>query len=127
MNVLFVALGGALGASCRYGFGLLAGRFLGLGFPWGTLGVNVVGSFLMGLVLIAFGRQFIATEHQEAARLFLMTGVLGGFTTFSAFSLDAFSLWERGETTLAVVYVLASVMLSLLAIIAGVAVGRSIL
>lgn len=121
MTTLFqVALGGAIGASGRYLTGLAAIRLIGPGFPWGTLIVNILGSFVMGVVVVVLA-------HQSANRFapLLMTGVLGGFTTFSAFSLDAMTIWERGQPVLAGVYVFASVMLSLLAIFAGLYLARS--
>lgn len=116
-----VALGGAIGAAGRYLTGLAALRLLGPGFPWGTLTVNVVGSFVMGVLVVTLA-------HLGANRFapLLMTGILGGFTTFSAFSLDALTLWERGETLTAALYVGASVGLSLAAIIAGLALARSL-
>ncbi|PWE27711.1 fluoride efflux transporter CrcB [Pararhodobacter marinus] len=121
-TLLQVALGGALGASGRYLTGVAAIRVMGPGFPWGTLTVNVVGSFVMGVVVVALG-------HLGANRFapLLMTGVLGGFTTFSAFSLDAITIWERGDHLTAGLYVLASVVLSLAAILAGLAIARSLL
>ncbi|MEZ5751260.1 MAG: fluoride efflux transporter CrcB [Paracoccaceae bacterium] len=116
-----VALGGALGATGRYLAGLAAMRLMGPGFPWGTLTVNVVGSFIMGLVVVALA-------HLGGNRWapLLMTGVLGGFTTFSAFSLDALTIWERGQPGLAAVYVAASVGFSLAAIMAGLWLARSL-
>lgn len=116
-----VALGGALGATGRYLTGLAAMRLMGPGFPWGTLTVNVVGSFIMGLVVVALA-------HLGGNRWapLLMTGVLGGFTTFSAFSLDALTIWERGQPGLAAVYVAASVGFSLAAIMAGLWLARSL-
>jgi fluoride exporter len=119
-TLLQVALGGAIGASGRYLTGLAAIRLMGPGFPWGTLAVNVVGSFIMGVVVVVLG-------HLSANRFapLLMTGLLGGFTTFSAFSLDAMTIWERGQPVLAGVYVGASVVLSLVAIFAGLYLARS--
>ena len=93
---------------------------LGPGFPWWTLAVNVAGSFLIGLLAGLFG----ALETGHHARLFLTTGFLGGFTTFSAFSLDALTLWERGAASHAALYVLASVLLSLLAAAMGLMLSR---
>jgi len=110
-SLLQVAAGGALGASARYVVNVTTGRLLGTGFPWATLIVNVVGSFLMGLLVVALAEKF---GNRYAA--FLMTGCLGGFTTFSAFSLDTLTLYERGQTGLALLYVAASVLLSLAAI-----------
>ncbi|MCC0080694.1 MAG: fluoride efflux transporter CrcB [Rhodobacter sp.] len=116
-----VALGGAIGASGRYLTGMAAIRLMGPGFPWGTLAVNVLGSFAMGVVVVALG-------HLSANRFapLLMTGILGGFTTFSAFSLDAMTIWERGQQGLAMGYVAASVILSLVAIAGGIWMTRSI-
>lgn len=120
-TLLQVALGGALGASGRYLTGLAAIRLAGPGFPWATLAVNIVGSFAMGVIVVLLG-------HYSANRFapFLMIGVLGGFTTFSAFSLDAMTILERGQTGLAATYVIASVGLSLAAIFAGFALARSV-
>lgn len=118
---LQVALGGALGATARYFVNIGARRWLGPEYPWATLGVNVLGSFLMGVIVVVLARK--GGNHLAP---FLMTGVLGGFTTFSAFSLDTLTLWERGETLIASAYVLGSVALSLAAIIAGLAVARAL-
>ncbi|MFN3147916.1 MAG: fluoride efflux transporter CrcB [Paracoccaceae bacterium] len=117
-----VALGGALGASARYLTGVAAVRVMGHGFPWGTLTVNVAGSFLMGVLVVVLA-------HLNATRLapFLMTGVLGGFTTFSAFSLDVMTLFERGQPATAGLYILGSVAISLLAILGGMALMRAVL
>lgn len=112
-----VALGGAIGSAARYGVTLAAARMTAL--PLGTLAVNVAGSFLMGF----FAAALALRGNQHLAPL-LLTGILGGFTTFSAFSLDTLTLWERGEAGLALAYVFGSVLLSLLAIIAGLAIGR---
>lgn len=120
-TLLQVALGGALGASGRYLTGVAAIRVMGPGFPWGTLTVNVVGSFVMGVVVVALG-------HLGANRFapLLMTGVLGGFTTFSAFSLDAVTLYERGQLGIAALYVGASVVVSIAALFAGLLLARSV-
>ena len=119
MNPVFqVALGGALGASARHGVNLGAARLLGPGFPWATLGVNVAGSFLIGLLVAALGRD-------SAWAPFLLTGLLGGFTTFSAFSLDAVALLQKGQGGAAAAYVLASVLLSLAALVAGLSLGQA--
>ena len=121
MTFLSVALGGAIGASARFAVNLLAVRLFGTGFPAGTLGVNVLGSFAMGVLAV------LLLDRASPLAPFLLTGVLGGFTTFSAFSLDTLMLWERGEPGLALVYVILSVAASLLAVFAGLALGRSIL
>jgi CrcB protein len=118
-TLLQVALGGAIGASARYMTNVAVMRLIGPGFPWGTVVANVVGSCLMGMLVVVLA-------NKDATRLapFLMTGVLGGFTTFSAFSLDALTLFERGQTTLAAAYVIGSVVLSLAAIVAGITLMR---
>ena len=113
MTLVYVALGGALGAVLRY---LI---FLGVAFPFGTLLVNILGSFLMGLAFV-----LLLEDGLDRAAVFVMTGVLGGFTTFSAFSLDAVRLFERGETGAAVGYVLVSVVLSVAALVAGLTAAR---
>ena len=114
MTILYVALGGAIGAALRYL------TFLAVTFPLGTVIVNVMGSFAMGLAFV-----LIAEKGMDRAALFLMTGVLGGFTTFSAFSLDALKLYERGDMGQAAFYVLASVVLSLLGLVGGVVLARA--
>lgn len=119
-----VAAGGAMGAMLRHGTGLVAARMFGLGFPWGTLIVNVIGSFLIACV-VAYA--VLRGEGGLGMRLFLATGLLGGFTTFSAFSLDTLSLAERGDTGLAAAYVLASVVLSIGACFLGLWFSRSVL
>ena len=121
-TLLQVALGGAIGASARYLTSVGTMRLIGPGFPWATLTVNILGSFLMGALVV-----YLAHKGGMKAAPFLMTGILGGFTTFSAFSLDAFTFYERGQTSLAVTYVLASVILSLAAIVAGILVTRALI
>ena len=121
LNTLFtVALGGAIGASGRYLVNVTATRVIGHGYPAGTLIVNVLGSFLMGVLFVV-----LAKKGGNVWAPFLMTGVLGGFTTFSAFSLDALHLLERGRTGLAAVYVTGSVGLSVGALFAGLALARA--
>lgn len=124
MSYLIVFLGAGIGGAGRYGVNVLAARLFGTAFPAGTLAINVLGCLLMGLIAGVFA--FRGHLPQEM-RLFLTTGILGGFTTFSAFSLDAALLWERGEAGLAVLYVGASVIFSLLAVAAGLAVSRLML
>lgn len=116
-QILLVALGGALGSAMRYGAGLAAARWLGLGFPWGTLIVNVAGGFAMGALTARLG-----PEHEQL-RLLLSVGVLGGFTTFSAFSLESLRLMEQ-SAGLAIIYIAASVALSIGACWAGFMLGR---
>lgn len=118
ITLIQVAIGGAIGASARYLAGLAAVRLFGAGFPWGTMFVNVAGSFAMGVLFIVLG------QHSARLSPLLMTGLLGGFTTFSAFSLDAVKLFERGDTVLAAAYVAASVVLSIAALIAGITFAR---
>ena len=122
-HTLLVALGGGLGAALRHLTNLAAFRLLGPNFPFGTLAVNVIGSFLMGVLVEVVARRFGASAE---LRLFLATGVLGGYTTFSAFSLDTIVLWERGAPGLAVAYVGLSVLLSLAAIIGGLWLARTV-
>lgn len=119
-TLLQVALGGAIGAMGRYLTGVAALRLMGPGFPWGTMTVNVLGSFIMGLLVVTLA-------HLGGNRFapFLMTGILGGFTTFSTFSLDTLTLWQRGDLLAVTAYVGGSLVLSLTAIVAGVALARS--
>jgi fluoride exporter len=125
VNTLIVFLGAGLGGSARHGINVAVARLLpGLGFPLATLIINVLGSFLMGVLAEGFALRGAAGHP---ARLFLTTGVLGGFTTFSTFSLDAITLYERGETLAATGYVLASVITGLLGLVAGMALVRTAL
>ena len=114
-----VAVGGAIGSCLRYGVVLLAQRWAAPGFPVGVLGVNILGSFLMGLAVVVM-------EQRDLGQMspLVMTGLLGGFTTFSAFSLEAFTLWERGQAMAALGYVGLSVGLSIGALILGVWLAR---
>jgi len=120
-----VAAGGAIGAALRYAVVLWLGRVAGLGFPWGTLAVNVVGSFAMGC-LAALLLERVAGGWGRLAP-FLMSGVLGGFTTFSAFSLDVLVLVERGRAALALGYAGASVFFSIAALWGGLVLMRGVL
>ncbi|MDB5599872.1 MAG: crcB [Xanthobacteraceae bacterium] len=122
MNYLIVFLGGGIGAALRHGVNLASARQFGTDFPYGTLLINVTGSLIMGLTAGYFAFKGGASQP---LRLFLTTGILGGYTTFSAFSLDAALLYERGALGLAAVYVLASVGLSILGLFAGLALVRS--
>jgi len=123
-ELLVVAGGGAIGAVARYLAFVLAGQLLGPGFPFGTLIVNILGSFMMGLLIEAMA---LAWSASQEARLFLVVGVLGAFTTFSTFSLDVAVLYERGRPVLVAAYVLASVIGSVGALFAGLHVMRRIL
>lgn len=122
-HLLIVAAGGAIGASLRHLTGLATLRLFGPSFPWGTLAVNIAGSFAMGLIVELIARRFGASNE---LRLFIATGVLGGFTTFSAFSLDAVNLLNRAGLPLASLYVAASVAGAILALFAGLAAGRAL-
>lgn len=118
MAFLLVFLGGGLGSLARYGVSLAVAQTGVSGFPYATLLVNLVGGFAMGLVVGVITARAGATAAPEL-RLFLATGVLGGFTTFSAFSLEAFDLWQRGAIGLSVLYVALSVLLSIAALAGG--------
>ena len=120
-SLLSVAAGGAIGASGRYLTNVAVMRLAGPGFPWGTVAANLLGSFMMGVLVVVLA-------HKGGMRYapFLMTGVLGGYTTFSAFSLDAYTLYERGAYLQAGGYVFGSVALGIAGLIAGMAVARGI-
>jgi fluoride exporter len=122
VGYLIIFLGGGIGAALRHGINLACARLLGMTFPFGTLTVNVTGSIVMGLLAGYFAFKGDASQHW---RLFLTTGILGGYTTFSAFSLDAALLYERGELGLALLYITASVLLSILGLFVGLALARS--
>lgn len=121
---LLVALGGALGASLRHGVGLVAVRHLPLGWPWGTGFVNIAGSLAMGL--LAGWLALKAEGASQEMRLFLATGVLGGFTTFSAFSLEVANMLRAGETLKAGLYAGLSVLLGVSALFIGLWMARRI-
>jgi len=118
---LMVFLGGGIGAALRHGVNLLSARWLGTAFPYATLFENVTGSLVMGLIAGYFAFKGDAPQH---LRLFLTTGILGGYTTFSAFSLDVALLTERHEIGLAALYVLASLVFSIGGLFAGLALVR---
>jgi CrcB protein len=120
MHWLLVFVGGGMGAAARHAINRAGFALLGPGFPWWTLAVNVSGSFAIGLLAGLFG----AMETGQNARLFVITGFLGGFTTFSAFSLDALTLWERGAPIQAGMYIVGSMVLSLLAAAVGLMLSR---
>lgn len=124
--LLLACAGGALGAGARYLVGVGVMKALGptAAFPWATLSVNVVGSFLMGVFIEALALRFGGSPE---LRTFVATGILGGFTTFSAFSLDFVSLVSRKQEMAAGLYVMSSVMLSILALYAGLMVARQVL
>lgn len=122
-GLIYVALGGAIGASCRYLLGGVAFRVMGPGFPWGTLAANVIGGLLMGLLV---GWLAFRVSGGENLRLFLAVGVLGGFTTFSSFSLEALRMIETKAYGLAAGYISASVVLSVLAVFIGLMIARKL-
>ena len=121
---IVVFIGGALGAAARHGVNLLAAPWIGGDFPWGTLIVNLTGSLVTGALAAWFAFRSGPLWTQEM-RLFATTGFLGGFTTFSAFSLDAALLWERNAFVPFAIYVLASVGLSILGLFVGLWIVRS--
>jgi CrcB protein len=120
---VIVFFGAGIGGALRHGVNLLAARLLGTDFPFGTLTVNVVGSLVMGLISEYW---LMKTGLPQPVRLFLTTGILGGFTTFSTFSLDTVALWERGPALTAVAYALVSVVLSVAALFAGLGIIRAL-
>jgi CrcB protein len=122
-HLLLVAAGGAIGSSLRHLVNMASLRWFGPNFPWGTLAVNILGCFAMGVLIELIARKFGASPE---IRLFIATGILGGFTTFSAFSLDAAVLWERGAHSLAALYVGATLIGTLAAIFAGLWLARSL-
>jgi CrcB protein len=122
MNFLLVMIGGAIGSAGRYAVGKLTLDMLGPDYPWGTLAVNLIGGFLMGLLAGMLTR----TGGSEQTRLLIGVGVLGGFTTFSAFSLDAVTMIERGQWGVAVTYALVSVIGSVLALFGGLYLVRTV-
>ena len=119
---LIVFLGAGIGGALRHGVNLAAQRLSGAGYPWGTLAINVAGSLAMGLIAGWFA--FRGAGGAQSLRLFLTTGILGGFTTFSAFSLDTMLLWDRGLAMQAALYVAGSVLLSIAGVAAGLAAMR---
>jgi len=121
MTLLYIASGGAIGAVLRYMFTIGSGHIFGVNFPYGTFIVNIIGSFLMGIVV---GYLAKTLPHSMDLRAFLVIGLLGGFTTFSSFSLDVVVLFERGELLNATIYVAFSVIIAILALFAGLYVMR---
>jgi CrcB protein len=121
-NLLLVVVGGGIGAGIRHLTNMGALRLVGPNYPWGTMAINIVGSFAMGLFIATMARRGGTNE----VRLFVATGILGGFTTFSAFSLDFATLWERGATLPAFGYALASVIGAIIALFLGLWLARSL-
>lgn len=122
--IFYVAAGGAIGAVGRYGVVSMAGALLGHGFPFGTLIVNIAGSFILGALIETSA---LIWSPSPEIRALIVIGILGAFTTFSTFSLDTVTLFTRGETTHAMLYVLASVVASIGALWAGMALTRAII
>ena len=120
---LAVFVGGGLGAALRHAVNRAALAWFGPGFPYGTLTVNVVGGLLMGVLAELF---LVKGGGSQEFRLFLITGLLGGFTTFSAFSLDSALMWQRGEYAVLATYILGSVLLSIAALFIGMATVRAL-
>jgi len=118
-----VFLGGGLGAAIRHGVNLAGLRIAGPDFPYATMFINITGSIIMGLAAAYFAFKGDVSQHW---RLFLTTGILGGYTTFSAFSLDAALLYERGELGQAAFYVVGSVVVSIAGLFAGLAIVRNL-
>jgi CrcB protein len=115
-GVMLVFLGGGLGAAARHGINLLAVQLAGNRYPWGTFVINIAGSLLIGVLVEWFA---LRVQVAPSLRLFLVTGVLGGFTTFSAFSLEVGLLYQRGELALAAAYAMTSVVCGVAAMFAG--------
>ncbi|MCJ8324842.1 MAG: fluoride efflux transporter CrcB [Hyphomicrobiales bacterium] len=132
MNKLFgyaisAALGGAIGAALRYITTQVAANIWGSALPYGTLIVNILGSFLMGILFVLFAERLnVGQGMSEYLRVFLMTGILGGFTTFSAFSLDAWQMIERQAYIGALSYIAFSFLLSISALILAIYITRSV-
>jgi CrcB protein len=123
-TILAVAIGGAAGSVARYLTQVWGGRLLGTDFPWGTITVNILGSLIMGILVELFALRWSA---DPVTRAFLTVGILGGYTTFSSFSLDTLVLVQRGELATATAYILASVIVSLAAIFSGLHLTRWVL
>lgn len=121
---IYIALGGGIGSFLRYTLTSVIARNLGTLFPYGTLAVNVIGSFIMGITIEYLSKTL---PHSNELRAFLAIGILGGFTTFSAFSLDSITLFERGSPMLAIAYIITSVVLSIITIFAGMALIRMVM
>jgi CrcB protein len=116
-----VAVGGALGSLARYGTMIWVGRLLGAGFPFGTLTVNVIGGFIMGVLVELMA---LVWSPSELMRAFLTVGILGGYTTFSTFSVDVWLLLDKGLYGPAILYMVASVILSVAALVVGLTLTR---
>ncbi len=122
---VLVFLGAGIGGVIRYAIGVGAIRWFSFDFPWATMAINILGSFLMGVIAAWFVLRPGVGGTQDL-RVFLTTGVLGGFTTFSTFSLDTIYLWERGAPLAAVIYAAGSLILGLVGLAAGLALVRAV-
>lgn len=124
-TMVMIFIGAGIGGVLRNAVNMLAMRLFGMHFPIGTMAINIIGSFVIGLVAgwLTFRAEWAWSYH---ARVFVITGILGGFTTFSSFSLDTAMLVERGEMGLAALYVGGSVALSLVAVFGGLAIMRAL-
>lgn len=118
-----VALGGAVGSVARYLAGIGAGKLFGLNYPWGTLIINILGSFLIGVFVELFALRW---DLPQAARVFLTVGICGGFTTFSTFSLESYMMIDRGEFGPAAAYIVTSVAVSIVALFGGLQLVRAV-
>jgi CrcB protein len=121
--IMAVAIGGAIGSVARYLVGIGSGKLFGLNFPWGTLIINIAGSFLIGAFVESFALRW---DLPQVARVFLTVGICGGFTTFSTFSLDSYLLMVRGEMWPAFAYMAGSVVLSIAGLFAGIHLIRAV-
>lgn len=119
--MLLVGLGGGVGSMFRYSISVLFNKFSTTLFPWPTFIVNVLGSFLMGLLISYFGRSLIVSPN---LKLLLVAGFCGGFTTFSTFSIEGLNLLNSGNTTIAITYILGSIFFGLIAVWLGVTIGK---
>jgi CrcB protein len=120
-NILWIGLGGFLGANARFWLGNLVNRWLGTGFPWATGLVNISGAFLIGIIATLFVDRAV---DNEALRLFLIVGILGGYTTFSSYMWEAITLMEENRWLPAIAYLVASNLLGIAACVTGVMIAR---
>ena len=121
-QVAALSVGGVLGVNARYWLGMVINRWAGAQFPWATFAINISGSFAIGLLSVLLAR-WLPHPH---ARLLVVVGFLGGYTTFSSFSFEALALWERGERGLSAAYLFGSVAAGFAAVVLGTALGREL-
>jgi CrcB protein len=122
-KILYLVAGGAIGTLARYFVSGVAQKYMGSGFPWGTLVVNVTGAFIIGLVWGLFE----TVEIRSGFRIFVFIGILGGFTTFSSFALETMNLYKQGEIKMAIINILANNILAIILVFAGFIAARGIL